>query len=621
MACTESFTIFNKMVNRIIKVVKKEWLFLLLISIAGGLRFYQLGQIPFHHDELSALSRLQFDGLPELLKNGVEPDFHPAFTQVFLYFWAKIFGIGHIITRLPFIISSLGAITILYVLQKELFGKAAANAAVGIIAVAQLFIYDSVMARPYAFGLLFTSALAYFTYKTSQSDRHINNNLTFIAILLALTAYTHYFAVVLGAIIYLSGFVLVTKGQHFKYLLSGAFSLVFFLPHIGLTLAQFSRGGIGGADGWLGEPEATSFIRYLLPVTNDSYSALVILMMGAIIGVGFCIYKKQYFGLNFFIWPVLIYLFGYYYSIQVNPIMHEQGVIFALQFFILGATCFLKTKRRLARIIIPVSIVFLGVFNLKTKRNHFDAMKSTPFAWIAQEYKQDKNALMSIKTSHQYVRRYATDFPDSSQNTLSNLAPQNIATRIENSKATRYIGDGLIATAEVLAAKKYPQIKLQKNGVGFYGYVREKGAANAHEYGEYILQEKYHGIDSTEYLTLYKSILTSDWDMASEFLTHIEFEEKPSDNLVLVVELRKNNEPFVWRGSNVGQHGVFFKDKFVLVNGTLLWDACYYPEEVEGLELIVYVWNPEKKPFRLVNAEIYLRMPNHNRYGLLLPRS
>ena len=62
--------------------------FLLILLAAVILRFYNYGEIPFTHDEFSALIRTQYDSLGEVLRFGVmEGDTHPAGIQVFLYYW------------------------------------------------------------------------------------------------------------------------------------------------------------------------------------------------------------------------------------------------------------------------------------------------------------------------------------------------------------------------------------------------------------------------------------------------------------------------------------------------------------------------------------------------------
>ena len=88
-----------KLTNRTILV--------LIIVVAAVLRFFNYAEIPFTHDEFSALSRLHYDNFSILIREGVMPDGHPAGVHVFLYYWVRIFGSDEWIAKLPFTIFGL----------------------------------------------------------------------------------------------------------------------------------------------------------------------------------------------------------------------------------------------------------------------------------------------------------------------------------------------------------------------------------------------------------------------------------------------------------------------------------------------------------------------------------
>ena len=62
----------------------------LILLFAAVLRFWNYFEIPFTHDEFSALFRTQFNSFSELIDKGIKIDGHPAGVQMFLYFWVKI---------------------------------------------------------------------------------------------------------------------------------------------------------------------------------------------------------------------------------------------------------------------------------------------------------------------------------------------------------------------------------------------------------------------------------------------------------------------------------------------------------------------------------------------------
>jgi len=75
-----------------------------VLVFAAIMRLWNIDHWTFTNDELSALSRLQFDSWTEILEHGIKAnDAHPAGTQFFLYVWTSIFGTSEIAVRLPFV--------------------------------------------------------------------------------------------------------------------------------------------------------------------------------------------------------------------------------------------------------------------------------------------------------------------------------------------------------------------------------------------------------------------------------------------------------------------------------------------------------------------------------------
>jgi hypothetical protein len=64
-----------KLNNRVILI--------LIIIVAATLRLINYCELPFTHDEFSALFRLNFDSFSELIEKGVKIDGHPAGVQVY----------------------------------------------------------------------------------------------------------------------------------------------------------------------------------------------------------------------------------------------------------------------------------------------------------------------------------------------------------------------------------------------------------------------------------------------------------------------------------------------------------------------------------------------------------
>ncbi|MFZ4463318.1 MAG: glycosyltransferase family 39 protein, partial [Bacteroidales bacterium] len=104
------------------------WLPLLLVMlVAGWLRFYHLGSLPFMHDEFSALFRTEYDSFSDLIRLGVaENDTHPAGVQVFLFYWVKIFGFNEFWVKFPFALAGLVSVGLLYLIGEKWFNETVA---------------------------------------------------------------------------------------------------------------------------------------------------------------------------------------------------------------------------------------------------------------------------------------------------------------------------------------------------------------------------------------------------------------------------------------------------------------------------------------------------------------
>ena len=71
---------------------KYQLLLIIILLIALALRFYNYADWSLSNDELSALNRLRYNNINDLIQFGVKTDYHPLGVQLFLYYWVNIFG-------------------------------------------------------------------------------------------------------------------------------------------------------------------------------------------------------------------------------------------------------------------------------------------------------------------------------------------------------------------------------------------------------------------------------------------------------------------------------------------------------------------------------------------------
>src|SRR5690606_15973201 len=77
-------------------------------------------------------------------------------------------------------------------------------------------------------------------------------NLRGILIAAVLSAYVHHFALMLAALIVITGFFLVERERKRKYLFRCGIGILLYLPNLPLFFKQLS---IGGLRGWLAAPD------------------------------------------------------------------------------------------------------------------------------------------------------------------------------------------------------------------------------------------------------------------------------------------------------------------------------------------------------------------------------
>jgi 4-amino-4-deoxy-L-arabinose transferase-like glycosyltransferase len=233
--------------------IKYEYILLFIILIAGAcLRFYNLGEISFSNDELSALTRARFGSFSELVEKGIKVDGHPALVQTII--WLTVHHINDEVFTIRFLFALSGVISIflIFLLGKRWFGTAAGLLSAAAMAGLQFPLLYSQTARPYAIGLMFSLAFAYcWTRLLFDSQKKLWIITAYVAAGIG-CVYTHYFSMMLAGIIGASGLFFTEKKIIKKYLFANALIVLSFLPAISVFRQQFGYEGIGG---WLPAPD------------------------------------------------------------------------------------------------------------------------------------------------------------------------------------------------------------------------------------------------------------------------------------------------------------------------------------------------------------------------------
>lgn len=311
---------------------KAEKVILASILLIGAiLRIYNFWDFSLSNDELSALARLNFSSFTDLIMNGVRIDGHPAAAQVILWYMTNWFGNSIFVVRLPFVLAGILSVYFMFRLAKEWISTSAGLLSAATFAALIFPILYSRIARPYALGMLFVLMAATWWIRIVKNN-HRTSDFIWLAISLALCAYSHYFAALVAAILAFTGVFLV-KGKNLKlYLIALVVAFLLYLPYIPIFLHQLSLGGVGQ---WLGPPENDWFWKHLNYIFNESVFLQFVVAATAIIG--FSVFKLQKsFVRN--ILPIFLFLtpflVGFFYSRNINPVLQNSTLLFSFPFLL-----------------------------------------------------------------------------------------------------------------------------------------------------------------------------------------------------------------------------------------------------------------------------------------------
>ncbi|HEX5001067.1 MAG TPA: glycosyltransferase family 39 protein [Bacteroidia bacterium] len=368
----------------------------LVLLLAALVRLHGLTSFSLSNDELSALARLRFDSFSEMIKGGVYPDFHPAGIETFLYFWTMLFGNGEWMVRLPFALLGIGSVFLLFKIGERWFSPAAGLAAAAAFSVLEYPLLYSQIARPYSPGLFFVLLATYFWTRMLFPDKDRQESYSWkTGLLFSLSVsacmYVHYFSFISAGLLCITGLFFLNKSNWRYYIFSGILIVVLYIPHFQILIHQLAKGGVGGADGWLGPPDGSTFMKYIdYGFNNAKY--VKYLFLGLFFGTAIA-YKQSYKITRFHLFAVLFflvpYLIAYYYSIYKNPVLQFSVLLFSFPFLILFATSLLPRINNKAATLAFVTIILAGCsWSSFAVNRYYTQQHFTEFRGIAERIKQ-----------------------------------------------------------------------------------------------------------------------------------------------------------------------------------------------------------------------------------------
>lgn len=609
---------------------KLDYLLLgVILLVAAVLRLWRLGQVPFMHDEFSALFRLRFDNLRDLFQNGIIVDGHPAGVQVFLYYWTKVVGWNAFWVKLPFALMGIGSVFMVYVIGRQWFNRKTGLLAAAFFAVSQLTVFYSQIARPYSPGLFFVLFMTFFWNKILFDVRKpgVGTCIGF-AVTAWLAALAHNFSAAQAGLIFLTGLFFLKKDRRLAYWLGGVGALLLYAPHLPIFYQQtFVNGGIGG---WLAKPEATFLTDFLQYTMN--YAPLFMFAAGFLIILPFILQKpekrRRPIRWAALAWFVIIFALAFVYSLLREPIIQFSTMIFSYPFLVLMAFSFYRnnTMTKVETVVAVLALLFIGSTTLITNRQHYDLMYHQGYDQIAVRIGQDRDSLQDIRfatyTESAKVPAFYQDRTDVTERVIFDHDDDlNDFRQWLGQGQSRRLGFGWTDYAnpdwETQAVADYPWLLRQDTWfTSRYLTLSKDSVAGA----QHLLQPlsetpvQFVGMEWGPLYYLDGDSLQPDTDILGVSATLRAIDT--INRCVLVIEVRDKaaDTVLLWHGSN---------EQVTLLPGTshlvsaIRFDEKRFPPQ--GKTIKIYLWNQEKGTMIAERLDYYCTKFNKRLTGLYQP--
>jgi hypothetical protein len=300
------------------------------------------------------------------LQQGVAVDGHPAGLQTMIWWWISVAGTDVLLPRLFTAFFSVGVLWQFHRMAKTIFGYETAYWAVAMMGLMWWQANMGIWIRPYIFALPFVLGswnlvLGLLLNRDSNGDVALPDKMGWFAAklggALAGAAYFHYFAGLTAGASFIALLIIQpkipnnpskhTQGLHPSYILFLPITIAFllYLPHLPLTLAQFQLGGLG----WLNQPTPQFLWQFLQFATGNSLPILWLFIATLIYAIQYHIriaylpkpasFKRilKQPTLLLTLGFLMVFAFGYFYSVVRAPILQNNALYFAFPLLILVA--------------------------------------------------------------------------------------------------------------------------------------------------------------------------------------------------------------------------------------------------------------------------------------------
>jgi hypothetical protein len=614
---------------------QNKWVPLVIILAIGAvLRFFNWFSLPFTHDEISGLIRLNYNTFADVINIGVkELDTHPPGFHIFLYFYTLLVGFEPWVVKLPTLVLGVWSIYLVYVLGKRFFNENAGLFSATLMAVLQYPVVQSQIARPYGFGIAFVLLFVYFWERILIAGQEKSKYYIGFVLSAIVCAYTHHFSLLFVAIVGISGLFFVSRKMLVRYVLSGVVIGILYVPNLSIFFFQLNKGGI---EGWLGKFEFSYIFDYLAYAFNFSWLIVIAIVVGVFIR--FSLEGKLKIKTLLLLWFLLPFIIGGTYSFFFNNVVHERVLYFSFPFLLLFLGAFIGNKKP---VVVPVFVIaVLGVYSLFQERSHYELFKANRYKCVienAHVYAKGVDGSIAYLTA---TKEETTNFYyeklgyDSIVNAVDVYGLGSVQALLEYvgtcSAEYLYFGSSQVYNPVYLSVIKefYPIILKYDNSVSLETFLLKKGDVSKKwpdkisEFGywasnEYlpkgcdayyddsvcglgaITKQPYFGTISY----VLDTVLQNDYNMIE-----LEFELQQKDSIggaQLVSSIEKEGKTYDWRSIELSEFDIDNKKGKILY--TIKVPDIKFPK---GAVHKIYIWNKNKSSYVLYSAKVIVRKGN-----------
>ncbi len=619
-----------------IKFIKENKTFTVIFLLASLIRFLPAFRYEYSYDELCGLRNSIYTNWHDLIDYGVKLDTHPILVQLIINCTVTVLGYGEFWVKLPFLLFSLAAIVYAYLFSLKWYGKTAALITASIFSFAYIFLFYAPLARMYAGGLFFSTALTYYLFEICFNENKKTKDYVLFVLFILLCALNNHLSCLYAFTCGAAGLFFQNKATLLKYLGACVAAVLLYLPHLSITMWQFAQGGIGHSqDGWLAVPDNFVLFGFLKTLLGTGYIWMVFLLL---VGIAFAMMKQ--FSLNKKSVVLLILFFVNYgiihwYSVSKAPIFQYSVMLFSAPCFIWAMTGTIQLKPKwgtISAVVLSFVLIYQSVaekhFFLNAVSNQ-NGSQSKIYCELEDSY--GKGEVESYYMASQkyfvinYELKYKRKFNYFIGEDFKDIA--SFKKQLRDSKAEFIVlGEPTHMQLE-MAMEVFPNVwdKYQTLNVNYY--VLSKQSGRMHSYDEPFMDRVNKGAFKQFEINFNKERLNGTIytvDSLNEFcysakagLKNLELEE---GNVILAkVKLQSkeqlNDVSFNYSVQNSKDSTLFFggpdTGQFYTMDSTGYWaySEIFIGSDVkkwqrENAKITFFIWNRSKKNFTLSNFEI-----------------